>query len=59
MRLECFGGSQGHVHINPEQLSLVVGWDITPGLCFQLPSRQSLIDRAVLDVRKHTIAALQ
>jgi hypothetical protein len=59
MRLDCFGGSQGHMHINPDQISLVVGWDITPRLFFQPGSRQSHIDRAVFEVRENTISALQ
>jgi hypothetical protein len=59
MRFDCFGGNQGHMHINADQISLVVGWDITPRLFFQPGSRQSHIDRAVFEVRENTIAALQ
>jgi hypothetical protein len=59
MRLDCLGGTQGHMHINPDQISLVVGWDITPRYFFPPGSRQDHIDRAVFEITTNCVAALQ
>jgi hypothetical protein len=59
MRLDCLGGNQGHMHINPDQVSLLVGWDITPRYFFPPGSRRDHIDRAVFEITTNTVAALQ
>ena len=30
MRIDCFGGNAGHMHINPVQQALLAGWATTP-----------------------------
>ena len=59
MRIDCLGGTAGHMHINPVQQSLLVGWKTTPRLLFPPSGRESQIDRAVFELTANTDLALQ
>ncbi len=59
MRIDCFGGNAGHMHINPVQQALLAGWDTTPRVYFPPGTRESHIDRAAFELTRNTPAALQ
>jgi len=59
MRIDCFGGTAGHMHVNPVQQSLLVGWKKTPRLFFPPGSSESQIERAVFELTANTELALQ
>ncbi len=59
MRIDCLGGKAGHMHINPVQQSLLVGWRKTPRLFFPPSDSESQIDRAVFELTANTDLALQ
>ncbi len=57
LRLDCFGGSEGHMHLNPEQQ-----WffgRITARLFFQDGSRAEHVGRAAFELIANTDAALK
>ena len=61
MRLDCFGGEDGHMHFNPPQLTLVNRLDSnkTPRIYFPPGSRQEHVDRAAFELKKNVVAALE
>ena len=59
MRIDCLGGTAGHMHVNPVQQSLLVGWKKTPRLFFSPGSSESQIERAVFELTANTELALQ
>jgi hypothetical protein len=56
MRLECFGGLDGHMHMNPEQQGLLAGW----GSQHYFPdgSRESQVERAAFELIENSQAFL-
>ena len=60
MRLDCFGGSDGHMHFNPEQSYLINRLDRskTPRIYFPEGSRQDHIERAVFELKYNVRNAL-
>lgn len=58
MRIDCLGGTAGHMHLNPVQQSLLVGWRTTPRLFFPPSDRDSQIERAVFELTSNTLLAL-
>ena len=60
MRIDCFGGVDGHMHFNPEQDYLNNRLDVarTPRIYFPEGSRQEHIDRAVFELKRNVSAAL-
>ena len=59
MRIDCLGGTAGHMHINPVQQSLIVGWKTTPRMFFPPGDREHQIERAVFELIANTELALQ
>ena len=59
MRIDCLGGTAGHMHINPVQQSLIVGWKTTPMMFFPPGDREHQIERAVFELIANTELALQ
>ncbi len=59
MRIDCLGGDAGHMHLNPVQQGLLVGWGTTPRIFFPPESSERQIDRAVFEVGMNTPMALQ
>ncbi len=57
LRLECFGGSEGHMHLNPEQQRF--SGHVTARLYFQDGSRVEHVDRAAFELIANTDAALK
>ncbi|ESA36054.1 hypothetical protein N836_08725 [Leptolyngbya sp. Heron Island J] len=60
MRIDCFGGIDGHMHFNPEQDYLNNCLDIarTPRIYFPEGSRQEHVDRAVFELKRNAPTAL-
>ena len=60
MRIDCFGGVDGHMHFNPEQDYLNNRLDTarTPRIYFPEGSRQDHVDRAVFELKRNVSAAL-
>ena len=59
MRIDCLGGTAGHMHINPVQQSLIVGWKTTPRMFFPPGDREHQIEQAVFELIANTELALQ
>ncbi len=59
LRLDCFGGATGHMHINPVQANLALPWTTTPRYMFPPDRLEAHIDRSVFELTKNTQAALQ
>ncbi len=57
LRLDCFGGSEGHMHLNPEQQRL--SGRVGVRLYFQDGSRAEHVDRAAFELIANTDAALK
>ena len=55
LRLDCFGGTMGHMHFNPEQAKLIAGQ--TPRIYFQPASIAEQIDRAAFELTRNARAA--
>lgn len=56
LRLDCFGGAEGHMHFNPEQAHLTAGRP-SPRIYFQPASIPEQIDRAAFElIRNHRAA---
>ena len=58
-RIDCFGGTTGHLHINPVQANLVLGWATTPRFFFPPGDMQEQVERAAFELTANTTAALQ
>ena len=59
LRVDCFGGKTGHMHINPVQVNLPLKWEITPQYFFPPGSKEDHIERAIFELTTNTLAALQ
>lgn len=57
LRLDCFGGSEGHMHLNPEQQRF--SGRVTARLYFQDGSRAEHVDRVAFELIANTDAALK
>ncbi len=57
LRLDCFGGSEGHMHLNPEQQRL--SGRVGVRLYFQDGSRAEHVDRAAFELIANADAALK
>ena len=57
LRLDCFGGSEGHMHLNPEQQRF--SGRVTARLYFQDGSRVEHVDRVAFELIANTDAALK
>ena len=60
MRLDCFGGNDGHMHFNPAQDYLNNRLDVarTPRIYFLEGNRQDHVDRATFELKRNVSAAL-
>ncbi len=58
VRLDCFGGNDGHMHINPEQVRIILR-RYTPRLYFPEGSREDHIERATFELATNTPSALK
>lgn len=60
MRLDCFGGNDGHMHFNPAQDYLNNRLDAarTPRIYFLEGNRQDHVDRATFELKRNVSAAL-
>ncbi len=60
MRLDCFGGDDGHMHFNPEQCYLINRLDKStiPRIYFPAGSRQDHIARATFELKYNFHTAL-
>ncbi len=58
LRLDCFGGNEGHMHINPEQVRIILT-HYTPRLYFPEGSRKDQIERATFELAVNTACALK
>ncbi len=61
MRLDCFGGHKGHMHINPEQGHLMYrhGAYMTARIYFPEGSQEEHVERAAFEIRNNAFVALQ
>ena len=59
LRVDCFGGKTGHMHINPVQVNLPLRWEITPRYFFPPGSKKDHVERGVFELTTNTRAALQ
>lgn len=59
LRIDCLGGTMGHMHVNPVQLGLLVGWRKTPRQYFPPGTWAEQIDRAVFELTANTAVALE
>jgi len=57
LRLDCFGGTAGHMHLNPEQNKLIMTHG-SARIYFQPGSREEHVDRAAFELVKNTRGAL-
>ncbi|UHD15893.1 hypothetical protein [Thiocapsa bogorovii] len=58
LRLDCFGGQDGHLHVNPEQYDLYTRFSgHTPRIYFPPGSRQEHVERAAFELRRNAVAA--
>ncbi len=58
LRLDCFGGADGHMHFNPEQAHLTGGWD-QPRIRFGPGTIPDHIARGVFELKTNGVAALK
>ncbi len=58
LRLDCFGGADGHMHFNPEQARLTDGWE-TPRIHFGPGTVPDQIARAVFELKTNSVNALK
>lgn len=60
MRIDCFGGRDGHMHFNPEQDYLNNRLDVarTPRIHFPEGSRQEHVDRAMFELKRNVPTAI-
>ena len=60
MRIDCFGGNDGHMHFNPAQDYFNSRLDLarTPRIYFPEGSRQEHVDRATFELKRNIPAAL-
>jgi hypothetical protein len=59
MRIDCFGGQTGHLHLNPVQANLALPWAKTPRFFFPPASMEDQVERGAFELRMNTSAALQ
>lgn len=60
MRLDCFGGSNGHMHLNPFQAERIAGRvQTTPRIYFPAGSHRDHIERARFELRRNLPAAIR
>lgn len=59
LRVDCFGGKTGHMHINPVQANLLLAWETTPRYFFPPDTIEGHIDRCLFELTTNTPAALQ
>jgi hypothetical protein len=59
LRIDCLGGTAGHMHVNPVQIGLLVGWNTTPRIFFPPAESEVQVDRAVFEVTANAIGAIQ
>ncbi len=59
LRVDCFGGKTGHMHINPVQANLPLAWEITPRYFFPPDTVEGHIDRSLFELTMNTPAALK
>jgi hypothetical protein len=59
LRLDCFGGETGHMHINPVQVNLALPWEVTPRYFFPPDTLENHIERSVFELTTNSKAALQ
>lgn len=57
MRLDCFGGKMGHMHLNPEQNRLLLV-NPTARIYFRPQDMEGQIDQAAFDLERNTQGAL-
>ncbi len=58
IRIDCFGGNDGHMHINPEQVRIILRHD-PPRFYFPEGSREDHIERATFELATNTASALK
>ena len=58
LRLDCFGGADGHMHFNPKQAHLTAGWE-TPRIRFGPGTIPDHIARGVFELKTNGVAALK
>ncbi len=58
IRIDCFGGNDGHMHINPEQVRIILR-HYPPRLYFPEGSREDHIERATFELATNTPSALK
>ncbi len=59
LRVDCFGGKTGHMHINPVQANLPLAWETTPRYFFPPDTVEGHIDRSLFELTTNTPAALK
>jgi hypothetical protein len=59
LRLDCFGGKTGHMHVNPIQVNLALDWNVTPRFFFPPDSVDKHIERGAFEVAMNVPAMLQ
>jgi len=59
LRLDCFGGVEGHMHLNPAQSDPIAGRvQVTPRVYFPVGSRRQHVERAAFELRQNVPAAV-
>ena len=58
LRLDCFGGADGHMHFNPEQAHLTAGWP-APRIRFGPGTIPDQIARGVFELKTNGVDALK
>ena len=59
LRLDCFGGKTGQMHVNPVQANLALPWTTTPRYMFPEDTLEAHIERSLFELTTNTAAALQ